>query len=97
MYEWEGWMDGQSSEMFITVHRVGRLAKKAQASQGIPLSQSKCDCHEMLLGQQTIQNIHQKFSLMKQLAQEYEEFYEAWLDKVRGLDEDGVARRPSKV
>ena len=70
---------------------TGRLKeKKRKESPYMALSEIRggCDCHEMLLGQQTIHNIQQKFLHIKQLVQEYDEFYEAWLKKVRAVETD---------
>lgn len=48
----------------------------------------KCDCHEMLLSNQTIQNIKCKSARIKELIREYEQFYENWLLKIKDLDKE---------
>ena len=52
----------------------------------------KCDCNVMLLNSQTIQSIKHRSTRIKELIKEYEEFYEAWLQRVHVVEhgENGV-------
>lgn len=60
-------------------------------------AQNSCDCHEMLLSHQTIQSIKCKSAKIKKLIQEYEEFYDAWLQRVRAIDQDENGITPQMV
>ena len=60
-------------------------------------AQNICDCHEMFLSHQTIQNIKYKSTKIKELIREYEEYYEAWLQRVRTVEHEGNGVTPQMV
>ena len=60
-------------------------------------AQNICDCHEMFLSHQTIQTIKYKSAKIKELIREYEEYYEAWLQRVRSVEHEGNGVTPQMV
>lgn len=60
-------------------------------------AQNICDCHEMFLSHQTIQSIKYKSTKIKELIREYEEYYEAWLQRVRTVEHEGNGVTPQMV
>ena len=51
----------------------------------------------MFLSHQTIQNITYKSAKIKELIREYEEYYEAWLQRVRSVEHEGNGVTPQMV
>lgn len=51
----------------------------------------------MFLSHQTIQSIKYKSAKIKQLIQEYEEYYEAWLQRVRSVEHEENGVTPQMV
>jgi len=78
-----------------------RQMKKDTEDDGTFISltpaQNICDCHEMFLSHQTIQNIKYKSTKIKELIREYEEYYEAWLQRVRTVEHEGNGVTPQMV
>ncbi|EDO38832.1 predicted protein [Nematostella vectensis] len=81
-------------------HHIKKIEKKKSASYlAFPGTGSadKCDCHEMLLNNQTIQAIKTKSAKIRELIQEYEAFYEEWLTKVREVESNENGLTPHMV
>lgn len=51
----------------------------------------------MFLSHQTIQSIKYKSAKIKELIREYEEYYEAWLERVRSVEHEGNGVTPQMV
>lgn len=79
---------------------LGHLQKKQEetgAHIALTSDQGRCDCHEVFLSHQTIQNIKYKSERIKELIREYEEFYDGWLQRVRAVERDGNGATPQMV
>lgn len=86
----------------LLYHRPKRRQKKKDTEDdgafiSLTPAQNICDCHEMFLSHQTIQSIKYKSAKIKELIREYEEYYEAWLQRVRSVEHEGNGVTPQMV
>ena len=51
----------------------------------------------MFLSHQTVQTIKYKSAKIKELIREYEEYYDAWLQRVRSVEHEGNGITPQMV
>lgn len=84
--------------MFVSLLGQNKKNKENEGALiALTSAQNRCDCHEMLLSHQTIQSIKYKSARIKELIREYEEFYEAWLQRVRAVEHDENGVTPQMV
>ena len=79
---------------------LGHLRKQQEetgAHIALTSDQRRCDCHEVFLSHQTIQNIKSKSERIKELIREYEEFYDGWLQRARAVERDENGATPQMV
>lgn len=91
---------GVAWEILVNRPRRRHLQKKQDetgAHIALTSDQGRCDCHEVFLSHQTIQNIKYKSERIKELIREYEEFYDGWLQRVRAVEHDGNGATPQMV
>lgn len=86
----------------LLYHRPKRRQKsKATEDESAIISlttvPNSCDCHEMFLSHQTVQTIKYKSAKIKELIREYEEYYDAWLQRVRSVEHEGNGITPQMV
>jgi len=91
---------GGAWELFYNRPKRRHLKKEKEndgALIALNSAQNKCDCHEMFLSHQTIQSIKYKSVRIKELIREYEEFYEAWLQRVHAVEHEENGITPQMV